>query len=341
MASASTMPAQQQLEQPASASHQPPISIDTQHDDMVHDVQLDYYGCKMATCSSDRTVKIFDVNGDQYNHTATLQGHEGPVWEVAWAHPKFGAVLASCSFDSTVLLHRESRPHVWQPLYTHRFHESSVNSVAFAPHEHGLMLACASSDGRVSVLTHQNDDSWTSSVLRDSALGVNAVSWAPYTPTDSTEEFSSLSLVTGGCDNRIRFWTHAQGQSAVGAEWVEETDVLGGTLRHTDWVRDVAWAPGSTTSKMTMVASCSEDGTVIVWTRTSSVEGGEGKWMPSLLHTFDGPVWRLSWSVTGHILAVSSGDDSVTLWKANLDGTWQKVSTVEEVGAGGATSDTH
>ena len=29
-----------------------PLSIDTQHDDMVHDAQLDYYGVKLATCSS-------------------------------------------------------------------------------------------------------------------------------------------------------------------------------------------------------------------------------------------------------------------------------------------------
>ena len=31
---------------------QGPIFVDTQHDDMVHDAQLDYYGCKLATSSS-------------------------------------------------------------------------------------------------------------------------------------------------------------------------------------------------------------------------------------------------------------------------------------------------
>jgi hypothetical protein len=31
---------------------QGPIYIDTQHDNMVHDAQLDYYGCKLATSSS-------------------------------------------------------------------------------------------------------------------------------------------------------------------------------------------------------------------------------------------------------------------------------------------------
>lgn len=31
----------------------------------VHDVQLDYYGRRLATCSTDTTVKIFDVVGEQ------------------------------------------------------------------------------------------------------------------------------------------------------------------------------------------------------------------------------------------------------------------------------------
>ena len=29
-----------------------------------HDAQLDYYGKRLATCSSDRTVKVFDVVGE-------------------------------------------------------------------------------------------------------------------------------------------------------------------------------------------------------------------------------------------------------------------------------------
>jgi hypothetical protein len=31
---------------------QTPIYVDTQHEDMVHDAQLDFYGSKLATCSS-------------------------------------------------------------------------------------------------------------------------------------------------------------------------------------------------------------------------------------------------------------------------------------------------
>jgi len=99
---------------------------------------------------------------------------------------------------------------------------------------------------------------------------------------------------------------------------------------HKDWVRDVAWAPIRIGGTM-FVASCSEDGSVIIWNKGA----GETTWMPKLLHQFDAPVWRLSWSITGSVLAVSSGDGDVTLWKQMLDGTWDKVSTVEDASVGG------
>ena len=38
------------------------------------------------------------------------------------------------------------------------------------------------------------------------------------------------------------------------------------------------------------------------------------------------PVWRVSWSMTGNILAVSDGNNAVTLWKETIDGIWQQVS---------------
>ncbi len=41
------------------------------------------------------------------------------------------------------------------------------------------------------------------------------------------------------------------------------------------------------------------------------------------MNTFDAPVWRVSWSVTGNMLAVSSGDGDVTLWKQNIDGKFE------------------
>lgn len=38
------------------------------------------------------------------------------MWQVAWAHPKFGSLLASCSFDARVVVWKEVSDNVWQQV---------------------------------------------------------------------------------------------------------------------------------------------------------------------------------------------------------------------------------
>lgn len=106
----------------------PLVTIETQHNSNIHDAQLDYYGNKLATASSDRTIKIFEVVGENHhNQIESLSGHAGAVWQVAWAHPKYGVLLASCSYDRSVIIHRESPPGTWSPVHKHDLHTASVN----------------------------------------------------------------------------------------------------------------------------------------------------------------------------------------------------------------------
>lgn len=95
------------------------------------------------------------VSPDQSQHSlsANIAAHEGPIWQVAWAHPKFGSILASCSYDRKVCVWKEVQPQQWTQIYTYAEHQSSVNAISFAPHELGLKLACASADGSISILT--------------------------------------------------------------------------------------------------------------------------------------------------------------------------------------------
>jgi protein transport protein SEC13 len=100
-----------------------PVShFDTGHTDTVHDSQFDYYGKRLATCSSDGLVRIFAVDQEPAQFLMDLSGHQGPVWQVAWAHPKFGNVLASASFDHTVIVWKESDDASWFIL-----HRTDVN----------------------------------------------------------------------------------------------------------------------------------------------------------------------------------------------------------------------
>ncbi|KDR17793.1 protein SEC13 homolog [Zootermopsis nevadensis] len=297
-------------------------TVDTGHEDMIHDAEMDYYGLRLATCSSDHSVKIYDIKNGTQTLTADLKGHYGPVWQVAWAHPKYGNLLASCSYDRRVIVWKEVGE--WVKLYEYSSHDSSVNSVAWAPHEFGLMLACGSSDGSLSILTSNPDTgNWEAKKIPNAhTIGCNAVSWCPATAPNPAFDASAASrspvlvkrLVTGGCDNLVKIWKEE------GDRWIEEAKLE----VHSDWVRDVAWAP-SIGLPRSIIASCSQDRRVIIWSSDDNIT-----WTPAVLHTFDDVVWNVSWSHTGNILAVSGGDNKVSLWRENNESQWMCISEVSK-----------
>ncbi|EMP35578.1 Protein SEC13 like protein [Chelonia mydas] len=219
-----------------------------------HDAQMDYYGTRLATCSSDRSVKIFDVRNGGQILIADLRGHEGPVWQVAWAHPMYGNILASCSYDRKVIVWKEENG-TWEKTYEYTGHDSSVNSVCWAPHDYGLILACGSSDGAISLLSYTGDGQWEIKKISNAhTIGCNAVSWAPAVVPGSLIDQPSgqkpnyiKRFASGGCDNLIKIWKEEDGQ------WKEEQKLEA----HSDWVRDVAWAPSIGLPTST-IASCSQ-----------------------------------------------------------------------------------
>ncbi|KAL8929838.1 MAG: hypothetical protein Q9208_000982 [Pyrenodesmia sp. 3 TL-2023] len=289
------------------------------HDDMIHDAVLDYYGRRLATCSSDKTIKVFEIEGENHKLTETLRGHESAVWCVSWAHPKYGNILASSSYDGKVFIWREQNGQ-WAKVADFNLHQASVNIVSWSPHESGCLLACASSDGQVSVLEF-NEGNWLHVIFPAHGQGVNAVSWAPAMVPGSLvsskpELGAQRRFATGGSDCLVKIW-----------DWNREdntytpTNTLEG---HTDWVRDVAWAP--TVLQKSYIASASQDKTVRIWT---SDPAHPNEWRSTVL-TFEAVLWRVSWSLSGNVLAVSGGDNKVSLWKENLKGEWDVVKWIEE-----------
>jgi len=300
-------------------------SFDSKHTQMVHDAQLDYYGKRLATASSDREVRIFEVNGNQEPKLvcAPLKNHDGPVWQVSWAHPKFGMLLASCSYDGSVCVWKEQQANQWAPVYKDKSSNSaSITSIEWAPHTLGLMLAAACSDGTVTVYTHGDDQQWYSSKFAAHQGGCNSVSWGPDSPTGSLlkqgVQGPVRQLVTGGCDNQVKVW-----RCDHTGQWSCLSD--GFQDGHKDWVRDVAWAPSLGLLSST-IASCSEDKSVAIWAEDEAT----GQWKKSKEIPFKHKVWKVSWSPMGNVLAVSQGDNKVSLWKESVDGVWQSLSTMQD-----------
>lgn len=195
--------------------------------------------------------------------------------------------------------------------------------MSWSPHESGCLLACASSDGNVSVVEFK-ENNFDNTSFPAHGLGVNSVSWAPATTPGSIVSsapgpgaMGNRRFVTGGCDNLVKIWVYDQ---ATNGYKLEREPLTG----HTDWVRDVAWSP--TVLQKSYIASASQDKTVRIWTSDPS---SPGQWDCKVLN-FDAPVWRVSWSLSGNVLAVSGGDNKVTLWKENLRGEWDVVKTLEE-----------
>eukprot|EP00667_Euglena_gracilis_P018070 EG_transcript_19144 len=297
---------------------------------MIHDIQMDFHGQLIATCSSDQTVKIFapQGSGQPYQHVQTLKGHDGPVWAVGWAHPKFGGShLASCSYDHKIIIWKEAAHHHWSKHYEHKKHNGSVNALSWGPHELGLCLAAASSDGTVSIL-YKGDEQWSDYSIDAHPGGCNAVSWAPYLPAGSiltlaagkSGAASSRRIVSAGCDHKVKVWKFTDKAGSLAASTWE----LEATLQeHTDWVRDVQWA-GNIGLPVSYIASCGQDGKVVVWTQKAEGDTWEGE----VILQGDGPQWHVSWSELGNLLAVSGSNNQVSLWRQMPNGAWKRVSNL-------------
>lgn len=294
------------------------VRITNAHTDLIHEAVLDYYAKRLATCSSDKTIQIFEMEGDSHKLVDTLHGHDGPVWQVDWAHPKFGVILASCSYDGKVLIWKEENGR-WSQIATYKVHSASVNSIKWAPHEYGPLLLCASSDGKFSVVEFKENGTTSPIMIDAHAIGVNAACWAPAIIDEDVQQSQNLRrIVTGGADNLVKIWKYCSESNTYLLE-----DTLAG---HTDWVRDVAWSPS--VLPRTYIASVSQDCTCIIWTQ----ENNGGPWKKTFLKEdkFPGVLWRASWSLSGNILALSGGDNKVTLWKENLEGVWESAGEVEQ-----------
>lgn len=194
---------------------------------IIHDVAYDYFGRRVAVCSSDLWIRIYDDSVK----TAEWKAHGGSIWRLSWAHPEFGQVLASCSFDRKICVWEErgdteestlASNGAWRLARELQDSRDSVNHVTFAPKRWGLLLASCSADRKVRL--HEAPDvmdlaNWglTAEFEADAgkaraAVAPQCVAWNP-SPTDP------LMLVIGMSDGSAILWMQQENSDGT-VHWV-------------------------------------------------------------------------------------------------------------------------
>ncbi|KAL4510107.1 hypothetical protein ABPG72_010300 [Tetrahymena utriculariae] len=323
------------------------LNLHANDEGMIHDAQYDYYGKRLATCSNDGKIHIFDTSGRNDGNKVTITTEKlenpqtSPIWKIAWAHPRFGTLLASCSFDKSVAIHRDmlsqSQQGSWSCVWKKPF-DGSMNYLQFSPWECGLHLAAASSSGKVWLISQrQKDSTYTTFDWQAHDLGVNSLSWQPYQLSEETtvdQIDKSLvvfpKIVTGSCDKTLKVWSISIENDKLNCKKIIELKDI-----HQDWIRDVAWCPAIGNS-YDLIASCSEDSKVVLWKLyPNQTEDGYDKVESIILKgNFEGPIWRLSWSLTGNMLAVSAAtqnnDNQVVVYQENDRGEWEIINSIDQ-----------
>eukprot|EP00123_Amoebidium_parasiticum_P007997 comp18510_c0_seq1/m.19904 comp18510_c0_seq1/g.19904 ORF comp18510_c0_seq1/g.19904 comp18510_c0_seq1/m.19904 type:complete len:322 (-) comp18510_c0_seq1:37-1002(-) len=305
--------------------------LDTEHKDLVLYVAYDFYGQRLATCSSDHTIRVWDhdpqtgewVLSDELKE----KGHTGPVWKVVWGHPEFGQILASCSFDRIVIIWEEQVGAVKPPKWVRRTalvdSRNSVNDIEFAPKHMGLRLVTSASDGFIRVYEAIDVMNLTHWPLMEEfeAKRCTCVSWNP-------SRFGPPMLAVGFDDALVKICVYNE----KARRWLDAEQLRG----HTDAVSQVTFAPNLGRSYV-LLATGSRDNTIRIWKLTDApIVGSSERRVSStcvgVLGEHRSPVWRLQWNMAGTVLASSGDDGTVRLWKATKPDTWGCISVVNSNG---------
>ncbi|KAG7822934.1 hypothetical protein KL909_003537 [Ogataea angusta] len=302
----------------------------THHEDLVLDVQYDYYGRQLATCSADQHLKVFDLDAESSSWILndSWKAHDSTIVKVDFANPEFGHLLLSISYDRTLKIWEErfeepaGSGRRWRRLCTIADSHGPLYDACFMPSHLGLGVGTIGSDGKLRIycsLDPANLKSWTlvheidvlNSSVASHLQSDFSLSWCP-------SRFSGEKLVVSALDQAyIYYKDEADNKFHQGVVLPE----------HNGLIRSVSWAPSMGRSYHLIATAC-KDGFMRIF---KLVEKRDNEFEIELLASFNdhrGEVWKVSWNLTGTILSSCGDDGQIRLYKSNYANNFQCMSVI-------------
>jgi len=287
-------------------------SLDTTHRDQIHDIAYDFYGKRLVTCSSDQTIKVWDLEDGDWKMTQEIPAHCNSIQRVSWAHPEFGQVFASCSSDALIWIFEEVAGSKEKKFVKRRellAHKGQVRDCTFAPAHLGLQIASIATDGRVKI----NVASDVMNLVEWQEMCSFEVGKKGYSLSWNRCRFEPAMLVVGSTEG-AHIWMQKSKRS-----WEKILD-----LWTEGRVLDVAWAENMGRSYHLIAITVGNRVLVFkVSFRTSddkkiTVEKCENLHPPEFPAPGPEPhveMQRVRWNVTSTILAAYSDDGKIHCWE--------------------------
>jgi len=215
---------------------------------------------QLLSCSDDKTICLWDVEGNKQGNTLKAQTifscHTEVVEDVAW-HKHHDSLFGSVGDDKKLLVW-DIRQDSKDPIYKVDAHKSDVNCLSFNPYAE-FILATGSSDNTVGLWDLRNLNMKLHS-FENHTNPVYTLQWAP---------FNETILASSGSDRRVMVWDLSKIGDQQTPQEAEDgpPEVLFIHGGHTAKVTDFCWNP----NQDWVVCSASEDNILNVWQMASNI----------------------------------------------------------------------
>jgi len=260
----------------------------------------------------------------RWTKKAQLSESKKAVRDVKFAPRHLGLMLASVSADGFVRIYEATDVfslNIWQLQHTVQVEQMVdvlVVDIASSTSSSATGVSGTSSAATVpssgpifggSLDVNNTTQASSADVMGKSEQGLTCVSW-------NTCPFEPAKIAVGGYSSR------AVVLSLEESKWTEEC-VLG---EHSGVVHDIAWAP-TMGRNYHQIATASREPAFRIHTLNRAANGSL-EYRSSQTIESNSDVWRVAWNATGTVLATSSEDGTLALWRKDYNGEWKSVQTL-------------